>query len=91
MDIKWYFKIEIIICKLTQLCVLILAAFKVVKQLLPAKAIDILRIIKNKELPAYIQKDDILKAWGGDNPFEFEYIPSSLSSTPPRKVCFLFV
>lgn len=51
------------------------AAFKIVKALLPEKAVEILKIINKKTISTYIDKDNCLTSWGGNDDYEFSFVP----------------
>lgn len=51
------------------------AAFKVIKALLPPKAVEILKMISKKDVTQYIPKDNCLVSWGGGDSYEFSFEP----------------
>ncbi|XP_013116417.1 motile sperm domain-containing protein 2 isoform X2 [Stomoxys calcitrans] len=51
------------------------AAFKIVKALLPEKAVEILKIITKKTIDTYVDKDNCLASWGGNDNYEFTFTP----------------
>ncbi|EDW37730.1 GL21079 [Drosophila persimilis] len=50
------------------------AAFKVIKALLPPKAVEILKMISKKDIGQYISKDNCLASWGGSDNYEFSFV-----------------
>lgn len=54
---------------------LCLAAFKVIKTLLPPKAVEILKMISKKDVTQYVPKDNCLVSWGGSDSYEFQFVP----------------
>lgn len=54
---------------------LCLAAFKVIKALLPPKAVEILKMISKKDVTQYVPKDNCLVSWGGSDSYEFQFVP----------------
>ncbi|XP_034483790.1 motile sperm domain-containing protein 2 isoform X2 [Drosophila innubila] len=53
------------------------AAFKVIKALLPPKAVEILKMISKKDVTQYVTKDNCLASWGGTDNYEFSFVPES--------------
>uniref|UniRef100_A0A182LVN4 MSP domain-containing protein n=1 Tax=Anopheles culicifacies TaxID=139723 RepID=A0A182LVN4_9DIPT len=51
------------------------ATFQIIKKLLPAKAVDRLRNISNKNIREYIDEDNMPRSWGGKDDYVFEFIP----------------
>ncbi|XP_017137063.1 motile sperm domain-containing protein 2 [Drosophila miranda] len=49
------------------------AAFKLVKTFLPAKALEILRVTSKKDITEYVDKDNCLKLWGGNDDYEYKF------------------
>lgn len=64
------------------------AAFKVVKSLLPAKAIESLKFVNHKTLKDVVPREHALKCWGGLDDYVFKFIPenSQESQTPNSKL-----
>ncbi|XP_023302799.2 motile sperm domain-containing protein 2-like [Lucilia cuprina] len=58
------------------------AAFKIVKALLPEKAVEILKVIKKKDINQYIDKDNCLTCWGGNDDYQFTFVPEKKTSAP---------
>ncbi|SPP77512.1 blast:Motile sperm domain-containing protein 2 [Drosophila guanche] len=50
------------------------AAFKVIKALLPPKAVEILKMISKKDIGQYILKDSCLASWGGSDNYEYSFV-----------------
>ncbi|XP_041564431.1 motile sperm domain-containing protein 2 isoform X1 [Drosophila elegans] len=59
------------------------AAFKVIKALLPPKAVEILKMISKKDIGQYITKDKSLASWGGEDNYEFSFVPGAKQSAKP--------
>ncbi|EDV97463.1 motile sperm domain-containing protein 2 [Drosophila grimshawi] len=49
------------------------AAFKIVKGFMPAEALEILRVTTKKDINEYVDKDNCLKAWGGNDDYTFRF------------------
>lgn len=66
------------------------AAFKVVKTLLPAKAVERMRFVNKDTLKTVVAPEQALKCWGGKDDYEFVFIPEnkSLADHAPKKVTF---
>ncbi|XP_032291163.1 motile sperm domain-containing protein 2 [Drosophila virilis] len=61
------------------------AAFKVIKTLLPPKAVEILKMISKKDVTQYVPKDNCLVSWGGNDSYEFQFVPESKRPPPKPK------
>lgn len=64
------------------------AAFKVVKTLLPAKAVERMRFVTKDTLKDVVAPEQALVAWGGKDNYVFEFIPENRSEHTPKKVTF---
>lgn len=68
------------------------AAFKVVKTLLPAKAVEKMRNVSKDTLKDVVAPEQALTCWGGKDDYTFEFISENrrtdLELTPPKKVTF---
>ncbi|CAH1395114.1 unnamed protein product [Nezara viridula] len=53
------------------------AAFKVVKTWLPNKAVQKIKNIDKKSLKDYVDSTQALKSWGGQDPYEFVFVPEN--------------
>jgi hypothetical protein len=53
------------------------AAFKIIKSWLPAKAIPRIKFVNKNTLKDYIDPNDILKCWGGNNDYTFKFISAA--------------
>lgn len=66
---------------------LFLGPFKIIKALLPANAVEILKLVDSKTLKEYIDEDNMLKCWGGKDDyvysFEFENFAQVKSELTP--------
>lgn len=49
------------------------AAFKIVKTFLPEEALKILKVTTKKDIDQYVDKDNCLKLWGGNDDYEFKF------------------
>ncbi|XP_030372788.1 motile sperm domain-containing protein 2 [Scaptodrosophila lebanonensis] len=49
------------------------AAFKIVKTFLPADALEILKVTSKKDITLYVDKDNCLKLWGGNDDYEYKF------------------
>uniref|UniRef100_A0A1B0FK55 Major sperm protein n=1 Tax=Glossina morsitans morsitans TaxID=37546 RepID=A0A1B0FK55_GLOMM len=58
------------------------AAFKIVKGLMPEKAVAILKMINKKSISTYIDKNNCLVSWGGNDNYEFTFEPEKKQTTP---------
>lgn len=51
------------------------AAFKIIKSWLPAKAIPKIKFVNKNTLKEYVDPNDALKCWGGNNDYTFKFVP----------------
>lgn len=51
--------------------------------MLPEKAVAILKVIKKKDINQYIDKDNCLVSWGGNDNYQFSFVPESRESAAP--------
>lgn len=58
------------------------ATFQIIKRLLPAKAVDRLKNINNKNIRDYIDEDNMLVPWGGKDDYEFQFKPEQRRPEP---------
>lgn len=66
------------------------AAFKIVKSLLPASAIEKLKNVNKDSLKNFVTLDQALTCWGGTDDYVYEFVPEN-HVTPehtPKKVTF---
>ncbi|XP_017493864.1 PREDICTED: motile sperm domain-containing protein 2-like, partial [Rhagoletis zephyria] len=54
------------------------AAFKIIKGFLPAKALEILKMISKKDITQYVDKNNCLASWGGNDLYEFKFVPEKV-------------
>lgn len=54
---------------------LILAAFNIIKALLPPKAVASLRFVNAKNLSEYITEENMLTCWGGKDDYHYKFEP----------------
>lgn len=66
------------------------AAFKVVKSLLPAKAVERMKFTNKDTLKEVVTPDQALVCWGGKDTYTFEFVPENRSGAEhtPKKVTF---
>lgn len=62
----------------------IAAAFKIIKSLLPEKAIEKLKIVKKAALKDWVPVDQQLVCWGGTDPYVFSFVPETTTTTTPN-------
>ncbi|XP_020287427.1 motile sperm domain-containing protein 2-like [Pseudomyrmex gracilis] len=51
------------------------AAFKIIKSWLPAKAIPKIKFVNKSTVKEYVDPNDALKCWGGNNDYVFKFVP----------------
>ncbi|XP_016981377.1 motile sperm domain-containing protein 2 [Drosophila rhopaloa] len=49
------------------------AAFKIVKTFLPPEALEILKVTTKKDIDQYVDKDNCLTKWGGNDEYVFQF------------------
>ncbi|ALC44128.1 CG32407, partial [Drosophila busckii] len=50
------------------------AAFKIVKGFMPPEALEILRVTTKKDIGEYVDQDNCLKIWGGNDDYSFKFV-----------------
>lgn len=50
------------------------AAFKIIKSWLPAKAIPKIKFVNKNTLKDYVDPNDVLRCWGGENDYTFKFV-----------------
>ncbi|XP_023948876.1 motile sperm domain-containing protein 2-like [Bicyclus anynana] len=61
------------------------AAFKIVKNLLPARAIEKMKFVSKETLHEFVAPDQALVCWGGTDNYEYEFVPEGRNQ---KKVTF---
>lgn len=51
------------------------AAFKIIKALMPPKAVASMRFVSSKNITDYVTPDNLLTCWGGTDEYQFEFEP----------------
>lgn len=51
------------------------ATFQIIKKLLNKRTVDVLKFVDAKSVRKYIDDANIPVAWGGQNGYEFEFVP----------------
>lgn len=65
------------------------AAFKIIKSLLPPKAVEIMKFCNKDTLKDIVSPEQALACWGGKDNYTFEFIPENKTSEhTPKKVTF---
>ncbi|KAI5632844.1 CRAL/TRIO domain-containing protein [Phthorimaea operculella] len=64
------------------------AAFKVVKTLLPAKAVERMRFVTKDNLKDVVPPEQALTCWGGKDDYVFRFVPEKSGDNPQKKVTF---
>jgi hypothetical protein len=59
---------------------LIVAAFKIIKSWLPAKAVQKIKFVNKTNLKDYVEPDQALKCWGGLDDYTFIFVPEQRST-----------
>lgn len=67
-----------------------LAGIKIIKSLLPPKAVSSMKFVDSKNIREYISTDCMLTSWGGTDDYAFQFEPENAVSTPElnKQVCF---
>lgn len=53
------------------------AAFKIIKSWLPSKAVQKIKFVDKKSLKEYVDSSQALKSWGGEDVYEFVFVPET--------------
>jgi hypothetical protein len=61
---------------------LIVAAFKIIKSWLPAKAVQKIKFVNKTNLKDFVEPDQALKCWGGLDDYTFTFVPEQRSAAP---------
>lgn len=88
--LKYYYPYFLNYIIIYQMPWVLTAAFKVVKTLLPAKAVEKMKNVSKDSLKEIVAPEQALTCWGGKDDYTFEFVPEnkSLELTPPKKVTF---
>jgi hypothetical protein len=65
---------------------IILAAFKIIKSWLPAKAVQKIKFVNKANLKDYVEPEQALKCWGGLDDYTFTFVPETRSAVPNDKL-----
>lgn len=57
--------------------------FKIIKALLPANAVEILKLVDTKSLKEYIDEDNMLKCWGGKDDYVYSFEFENFAQAKP--------
>merc|ERR1712018_825303 len=61
------------------------AAWKIIKSLLPAAAVKKIKFIDEKSVNEYIKPEQTLVAWGGTDPWKYEFVEEKIKEVPIAK------
>ncbi|CAH2083380.1 unnamed protein product [Euphydryas editha] len=65
------------------------AAFKIIKSLLPARAVEKMKFVNKDTLKSFVTPENALECWGGTDNYEFEFVSENRSAEhTPKKVTF---
>lgn len=53
------------------------AVFKIIKTWLPEKAVEKIKFLKRDTLKDYVEPDQALKCWGGNDNYTFVFVPEA--------------
>lgn len=65
--------------------VLLLAAFKIIKTWLPAKAVKKIKFLSKHNLSEYVPKESTMVSWGGEDNYEFNFVPETKKIEETKK------
>lgn len=69
---------------------MILAAFKIIKTWLPAKAVKKIKFLTKHNLNEFIPKESMMVSWGGEDCYEFSFEPETKKvEETKKKVIFI--
>lgn len=54
-----------------------LAAFKIIKSWLPARAVQKIKFMYKNNIREYVNPNRLLASWGGEDDYVFEFVPES--------------
>nr|CAD7398534.1 unnamed protein product [Timema poppensis] len=61
------------------------AAFKIIKTWLPAKAVQKIKFVNKSTLKEFVDPDQALKSWGGNDEYVFSFVPEQRLNLPLDK------
>lgn len=61
------------------------ATFQIIKKLLPKKAVERLKFINAKNVDEYIDEANTPASWGGQDSYEFSFVPESSRQSDEAK------
>jgi len=64
----------------------ILAAFKIIKTWLPEKAVKKINFVNKSTLKNFVEPERALASWGGQDNYEFAFIPEDRNAKGDKKV-----
>lgn len=87
---KYYYPFFLNYIIIFQMPWVLTAAFKIVKSLLPAKAVEKMKNVSKDTLKEIVAPEQALTCWGGKDDYTFEFVPENRNSelNPPKKVTF---
>lgn len=60
------------------------ATFKIIKTLLPAKAVARMKFVNSKTLNEFVDESNMLTIWGGNDNYSYEFVDEE--ETPTRSI-----
>lgn len=64
---------------------MLLAAFKIIKTWLPAKAVKKIKFLSKHNLNEFVPKESTMISWGGEDYYEFSFIPEIKKNEETKK------
>lgn len=68
-----------------------LAAFKIIKTWLPAKAVKKIKFLDKHNLNEYVPQESTMVSWGGENYYEFNFEPETKKIEEIKKKVYYFI
>lgn len=62
-----------------------LAAFKIIKTWLPAKAVKKIKFLTKQNLNEFVPKESIMVSWGGEDSYSFSFEPENRNVEENKK------
>lgn len=63
----------------------LLAAFKIIKTWLPAKAVKKIKFLSKHNLSEFVPKESTMVSWGGEDTYEFSFEPETKRNEEIKK------
>lgn len=70
---------------------MLLAAFKIIKTWLPAKAVKKIKFLSKNNLYEFVSKESSMVSWGGENDYEFSFEPEVKKNEETKRKVYKYI